>query len=90
MLFYCGIERVPKWPMAGAPLHSEENTPAPNFHPFTALPLSLSPPGPPPFTAYNNNSNNNNNNNIVNLIARILIFPPQKLEKLLEFTLGEI
>jgi hypothetical protein len=58
MLFYCGIERVPKWPMAGAPLHSEKSPPklSSNFHPFTALPLSLSislslslsPPAPLP------------------------------------------
>lgn len=27
--FYCGIERVPKWPMAGAPLHSEKTRPHP-------------------------------------------------------------
>jgi hypothetical protein len=50
MLFYCGIERVPKWPMAGAPLHSEKSPPklSSNFHPFTALPLSLSPSLSPP------------------------------------------
>jgi hypothetical protein len=71
--------------MAGAPPHSEKTLP-PKFsslHGSPSLSLSLSlTPCPLPFRACNNN-----NNNI--LIARIWSFFPQKLEKLVEFTLGK-
>jgi hypothetical protein len=43
MLFYCGIERIPKWPMAGAPLHSDKTPPPfkchclPNHHKYPKI-----------------------------------------------------